>query len=90
MDYVMEGTIRIFVPNKSLSYTWTFHDVPGFPDTTVSWELDEVEPNTTRVKLTHSGFTGKEKGLTSFESHDKGWDVELSKLAKYCRGKLNS
>jgi uncharacterized protein YndB with AHSA1/START domain len=82
----MDGTIIVLIPNKKLSYTWTFHDVPGFPETTVSWELDEVGPNKTRVKLTHSDFTGKEKGLTSFESHDKGWNVELSKLAKYCKG----
>ena len=46
--------------------------VLGFPETTMAWKLDEVEPNRTRVKLIHSGFTGKEKGLTSFESHNDG------------------
>jgi uncharacterized protein YndB with AHSA1/START domain len=86
----MEGTVLELVPNKKLSYLWTFNDVPGFPETTVTWELDEVEPNRTRVKLIHSGFTGKEKGLTSFESHRDGWDGELNKLAKYCKRKMYS
>jgi uncharacterized protein YndB with AHSA1/START domain len=88
-NYVMEGTVLEFVPNKKLSYTWTFNDVPGFPETTVAWELDEVKPdsNKTRVGLTHVGFTGEERGNTSFESHNEGWTQMLSKLAKYCDGR---
>jgi uncharacterized protein YndB with AHSA1/START domain len=85
-NYVMEGTVLDFVPNKKLSYTWTFNDVPAFPKTAVTWELESVEPdsNKTRVRLTHVGFTGEEKGNTSFESHNEGWTQVLSKLAKYC------
>lgn len=86
-NYVMEGTIKEFVPNKKLSYTWKFRDVPGFPETTVAWELEKIDPNKTRVELSHLGFTGEEKGMTSIESHDKGWTDELNKLANYCNGR---
>jgi len=85
-DYVMEGTIKEFVPNKKLSYTWKYRDTPDFPETTVIWELTEISPDKTQVELTHSGFTGVEKGLTSFESHIEGWTELLSKLANYCKG----
>jgi uncharacterized protein YndB with AHSA1/START domain len=86
-DYVMEGTVVDLVPNKKLSYTWKYNDVPEFPETTVIWELEEIETNKTRVQLTHLGFTGEEKGLTSFESHNEGWIEMLNKLVKYCRAR---
>jgi uncharacterized protein YndB with AHSA1/START domain len=66
-DYIMEVTIKEFIPNKKLSYIWKYRDTPDFPETTVVWELVEIAPDKTRVDLTHSGFTGEEKGLTSLE-----------------------
>jgi uncharacterized protein YndB with AHSA1/START domain len=86
-DYVMQGTIKEFVPNKKLSYTWKFDDMPDFPETIVTWELDEIEHNRTKLELTHSGFTGKEKGNFSIEGHTRGWTEALSTLAKQCQGK---
>lgn len=86
-DYIMEGTVKELVPNKKLSYTWKFKDLPGFPETTVVWELENLDPSKTKVELTHFGFTGQEKGMTSLESHDGGWTEELDKLAKYCSAK---
>lgn len=85
-DYIMEGTIKEFVPNKKLSYTWKFDDTPDFPETTVTWELDEIDSNKTKLQLTHLGFTGKEKGNFSLESHTEGWAEALNKLAKCCNG----
>jgi uncharacterized protein YndB with AHSA1/START domain len=87
MDYFMEGTIKELVPDKKLSYTWKFKNIPRFPETTVIWELEKIDPNKTKVKLTHLGFTGEEKGMTSLESHDKGWTDALNKLTKYCKGR---
>jgi uncharacterized protein YndB with AHSA1/START domain len=86
-DYIMEGTIKEFIPNKKLSYIWKYRDTPDFPETTVVWELVEIAPDKTRVDLTHSGFTGEEKGLTSLESHNEGWTQMLNKLANYCKGR---
>ncbi len=83
-DYCMDGTIIEFVPNKRLSYTWKFDDIPDFLETYVTWELEQIKPNTTKVKLAHVGFTGKEKGNFSIESHNQGWAEALDKLAKYC------
>lgn len=83
-NYYMEGTILEFVPNKRLSYSWNFKDTPNFPETLVTWELEQINPNKTLVKLSHVGFSGKEKGNFSVESHNQGWTEALDKLAGYC------
>ena len=85
-DYINDGIIKQYVPNKKLSYTWKFYDMPDFPETTVVWELEQIDPDKTKLELTHSGFTGKEEGNFSIESHNQGWTEALDKLAKYCQG----
>jgi uncharacterized protein YndB with AHSA1/START domain len=59
-------------------------DTPGFPETTVTWELEEIDGNKKRVELVHLGFTRKEEGKLSFTAHDKGWSHFLDQLAKHC------
>jgi uncharacterized protein YndB with AHSA1/START domain len=86
-DYSPEGTVEEFIPNKKASYTWQLKDTPEFPDSTVTWELEEIDAIKTRVKLVHSGFTGKEEGKVSFTEHDKGWSYYLGRLEKYCKKK---
>jgi uncharacterized protein YndB with AHSA1/START domain len=83
-DYYMVGTIMVFVPNNRLSYSWKFNDTPDFPETFVTRDLEPINPNKTRVKLTHVGFTGNEKGSFSLESHNHGWSEALDKLTNYC------
>ncbi|MDE1815275.1 MAG: SRPBCC domain-containing protein [Thaumarchaeota archaeon] len=41
-----------FVNNKKLVYTWQPTDEPGFPETIVTWELEEISKNKTRLTLT--------------------------------------
>jgi len=84
-DFLQEGTIKEFIPGKKLSYTWQFNDTPEFPETIVTWELEEIEHNKTRVVLNHSGFTGKETGKLSSREFDNGWTYFLDRLEKYCK-----
>jgi uncharacterized protein YndB with AHSA1/START domain len=83
-DYIVEGSIIEFIPNKKISYTWQHKDIPQFPETIVSWELEEIEQNKTRVELVHSGFTGKEPENLSSKGHDEGWTHVMNELSKYC------
>jgi len=78
--------VKEFIPNKKLSYTWQHKEVLDFPETIVTWELEEIGANKTRVELIHSGFTGKEE-RKSFTEHDKGWSYFLGRLQKYCKEK---
>ena len=80
-DYIVEGSIIEFIPNKKISYTWQYKDIPEFPETIVSWKLEELERNKTRVELVHSGFTGKEQENLSSKGHDEGWTHFMNELS---------
>jgi uncharacterized protein YndB with AHSA1/START domain len=82
-DYSPEGIVKEFIPNKKVSYTWQLKDTPGFPETVVTWELEEIDHHRTKVELVHSGFTGKEGGKLSSKEHDQGWSYFLGKLKEY-------
>ena len=88
-DYITFGTVKESIPNNKVSYTWQYENTPDFPETLVSWDLEKLDNNGTNLKLTHSGFTGNEKGLVSFESHNQGWTDALEKLSKYCEYNRN-
>ena len=60
-------------------------DTPEFPETIVTWRLEEIDNNKTKVVLNHSGFTGKETGKLSSKEFDNGWTVFLDRLEKYCK-----
>jgi activator of Hsp90 ATPase-like protein len=50
----------------------------------VTWDLEQINSDKTRVKLDHVGFTGEERGNFSLKSHNQGWAEALDNLAKYC------
>ena len=80
MDYFPEGTIIEFVPDKKISYIWQEPNIPDFPRTTVTWELEILENNKTRLKLLHTGFKSDEIA----KKHNQGWSHFLVELTKYC------
>jgi uncharacterized protein YndB with AHSA1/START domain len=87
MDFFPEGKVLEFMPNKKVSYTWQHKAVPDFPETVVTWELEPIGKNKTRVKLTHSGFTGKEGDM--YKEHNEGWSHYINELILYCKEKRN-
>lgn len=82
-DKTNEGRVLEFVKNKKLVYTWQHMDVPDFPETIVTWELEEISKNKTRLTLTHTGFTSKDQ----VKDHFEGWSFFLNELASYCKQK---
>jgi uncharacterized protein YndB with AHSA1/START domain len=82
-DYSPEGIVKEFIPNKKVSYTWQLKDMPEFPETVVTWELEEIDHHKTKIELVHSGFTGKEGGKLSSKEHDQGWTYFLGRLKEY-------
>ncbi len=49
------------------------------PKTVVTWELEKMENNKTRIKLLHTGFKPDETS----KKHDQGWAHFLAELTKY-------
>jgi uncharacterized protein YndB with AHSA1/START domain len=84
MDYFPEGTIIEFIPDKKISYSWEHPSIPDFPRTVVTWELQKIENNKTRLNLIHTGFN-EAKMPKAREEHDEGWTYFLGELAKYCK-----
>ncbi len=80
-DKSNEGRVLEFVKNKKLVYTWQDMDVPDFPETIVTWELEEISKNKTRLTLTHTGFTSNDQ----VKGHSEGWSFFLNELAAYCK-----
>jgi uncharacterized protein YndB with AHSA1/START domain len=81
MDYFPEGIISEFVPNKKISYTWQEPNIPDFPKTIVTWELEKIDNDKTRLRLLHTGFNPDETA----RKHNEGWSHFLSELTKYCQ-----
>ncbi|QLH08751.1 SRPBCC family protein [Candidatus Nitrosotenuis sp. DW1] len=84
-DFFPEGEIVEFVPNKKLAYTWIPMGIPDFPRTIVTWNLEKIGQNKTRVTLTHSGFIGKPHEL--YKEHSYGWNYFTNRLIEYCNKK---
>ena len=85
VDFINEGKILEIVSNKKLTHTWKWNQFSEFPETIVTWDLEPISDGKTRLTLTHTGFTGKEKGPASLEEHTKGWSFFLNELISYCK-----
>ena len=76
-DNEIVGTIVSIIQNKELSYTWNFVTKPQFrKDTIVTWKVDKLECNKTKLTLIHSGFTREDK--LQYEYHSKGWTWHIN------------
>ena len=80
-DYHVVGKIIKIVTNKELSYTWKHKDIPDFPETIVSWQLEQLDENKTRLILSHSGFTDKDQ--EEYDNHTEGWSWFITRLQNY-------
>jgi uncharacterized protein YndB with AHSA1/START domain len=81
-DHSPEGEVLEIVPNQKLSHTWEHKDISGFPQTIVTWQLQQIGKNKTRVELVHSGFIGAENEM--YDEHRKGWNYYLNRLVVHC------
>lgn len=57
-DFVVEGKIIEFIPNHKLSYTWKPVDDSTYPDSLVTWSLEDIGGNKTNLTLEHTGLEG--------------------------------
>ena len=87
-DHKLDGEVLEIVPNKRLVYTF-IPDKDYKPDgvrpkpTVVTWNLEEVGQNRTRVTLVHSGFA---KGMEKhFRDVTSGWAFFMPRLVEYCQ-----
>ena len=65
----IEGKIIKLEKDKCISYTWSHPDVPDFPLTTVTWYIEKLENNKTKVIIVHSGFIDEK----TMSTYNKRW-----------------
>ena len=84
----IKGEVKIASPYK-LAYTWIVEGTTA--ETTVTWNLEEVE-NGTKLVLEHSGisnYSNEETIIAMFESFSGGWADCISSLSKYLKEEVN-
>jgi uncharacterized protein YndB with AHSA1/START domain len=83
-NHRVEGKVLEVIPNKKISYSWKNTSDPDFPNTTVTWTLEEAGGKT-KLTLVHAGFDPKSKW---HELHSMGWSYFIEdRLVEYCSGK---
>jgi uncharacterized protein YndB with AHSA1/START domain len=86
-DFIL-GEVLEFIPNQKISYTWEHKDITGFPRTKVTWRLEHIGNNKTRVELVHSGFIGAENEM--YDEHKEEWYYYLDRLVVHCNSKIQA
>jgi uncharacterized protein YndB with AHSA1/START domain len=92
VEHFLDGETVEYVPNKKLVYTF-IADNTYMPDgihppvTTVTWNLEEISKNKTKVTLVHTGFTREVP--KQFKDTTEGWNYFTARLLQYCNTKSN-
>jgi uncharacterized protein YndB with AHSA1/START domain len=87
-DHDVIGTIISIIPNKEISYTWKFVTKPEYnKNTIVTWKLEQLDNNKTKITLIHSGFTNIDK--IQYYEHNEGWDWYTNRLEKFVMADVN-
>lgn len=83
------GEVKIAQP-YTLAYTWIVQGTTA--ETTVTWNLEEVE-NGTKLVLEHSGISNypdEETVIAMFDSFSGGWGDCMNQLTKFLKETVNA
>jgi uncharacterized protein YndB with AHSA1/START domain len=87
-DHDVIGVIINIIPNKELSYTWNFTTKPDYSkETIVTWKLDQLDKDKTKLTLVHGGFTNADK--LQYDEHNEGWDWYVKRLENFVETRIN-
>lgn len=87
-DHDVIGTIINIIPNKELSHTWNFTTKPDYnKETIVTWRLDQIDKDKTKLTLVHSGFTNADR--LQYDEHNEGWDWYVKRLENFVETDVN-
>ncbi len=78
-SFVVGEIVEIVEPTK-LVYTFAFTQLDDAP-ALVTWELEDLGGERTRVNVTHTGFEGETK---TYKMTSKGWKTIMQNLKDVC------
>ena len=76
-DRIVSGTYEEIIENQKLVFNWMWQD--GVDRSQVTIDFKEIEPDQTRVTLTHRGFSEQDYR----DKHHQGWSACLNGLAEH-------
>ncbi len=81
-QYLHNCKITEVVDGKKLCYTWSYDGIPG--ETILCFEIEQTDKETTKLKLSHSGFETfpKDNPDLALKNFDEGWTSILGTSLK--------
>ena len=80
MGWVLTGRYTVFVPGRTLAFTWSWDQEPDRPTRNVIIQLADSSEGT-RMTLTHGDYTSSEDDQGERRGHIEGWLHFLLRLA---------
>jgi uncharacterized protein YndB with AHSA1/START domain len=80
--YAVTGRILLAVPEKKLSYAWSYEDFPA--RTLVTFDIAMMGEGT-KVRVTHEGLDKipQKYKQVSIQSHAEGWEKRMTSLKNH-------
>jgi uncharacterized protein YndB with AHSA1/START domain len=78
-EQTVEGKITEIEENKKISYTCGHNINSEFPWTQVTWKLERIDDQLTRVIITHTGFVDK----SVMSAYGDGWSRFVEQLSAF-------
>jgi uncharacterized protein YndB with AHSA1/START domain len=77
--WLHRGKILEIIPGKKLVHSWEYPGYPGLSK--ITWELSEVDANTTRLNFSHEFTVPFDPGMKVFDRNNfaGGWDHFVNK-----------
>lgn len=81
-EYQFEMPIRVWEPNKRVSWQWGVHEHDQPEPSVVDFHLDSKGSDTV-LRMVHHGFSAAAEWDAMYDGTVRGWDFELNSLKTY-------
>ena len=85
-DSAVEGVIVDVQPGRRLAYTWRWEADDADEQTLVSWTIEPVGDDGTRISLEHTGWPATTRDDTTRDDHAGYWQAYLEDLEALLAG----
>ena len=85
-DSAVEGVIVDVQPGRRLAYTWRWEAADADEQTLVSWTIEPVGDDGTRISLEHTGWPATTRDDTTRDDHAGYWQANLEDLEALLAG----
>lgn len=80
------GRVRAFEPGRRLAYSWAWEGEDEGPVTLVTWEVEPLAGQGSRVRLTHDGWSEAGADAAVRDDHSEYWEGYFGALHWVLRG----